>query len=100
MVTMVNSVTCHRKHRTDPIHNIYYQNFHSKGESWKVTIHFARMELGIIPLNEMIELAQLSWFGLIVRVRDERYATIAWQARILGRRPKGRYWQTWEEGMH
>jgi len=49
------------------------------------------MGLGIIPLKEMIELAQLSLFGFIVRIRDERYARIAWQARILGRRPKGRH---------
>jgi len=29
----LTGVTCHRKYRTDPVHNSYYQNFHSKGES-------------------------------------------------------------------
>jgi hypothetical protein len=76
-------MTHHRKYRTDPTQNNYYQNFHSKGKSWKVTIHFAGMGLGIISLKEMIELAQLSWFGsVVIIIRDERYARIAWQARI------------------
>jgi hypothetical protein len=30
------------------------------------------MEFGIIPLKEMVELAQLRWFGLVVRMGDER----------------------------
>jgi len=29
----LTGVTCHRKYRTDAIHNSYYQKFHSKGES-------------------------------------------------------------------
>jgi len=36
------------------------------------------------------ELAELRWFGSIVRIGDERYPKIAWQARTEGKRPKGR----------
>jgi hypothetical protein len=35
------------------------------------------MELGIIPLKQMIELAQLRWFGHGVRMGDETYSKMA-----------------------
>jgi hypothetical protein len=46
--------------------------------------------LGIIAVKEMIELAQLRWFGHVVRMRDERYPKVAWHARTQRKRPKGR----------
>jgi hypothetical protein len=57
-----------------------------------------RMGLGIIPLKEMIELTQLRWFGRVIRMGDERYPKMAWQARTQRKRPKGRHRQYWEEG--
>ena len=42
------------------------------------------MGLGIIPLKEIIELAQFRWFGHTVRMGDERYPKMAWQARTQG----------------
>lgn len=47
----------------------------------------------------MIELAQLRRFGHNVRIGDERYPKMTWQARIQGKRPKGRPCQAWEEGI-
>jgi hypothetical protein len=47
------------------------------------------MGLGIIPLKGMTELAQLRWFGHL-RMGDERYPEMAWQARIQGKIPTGR----------
>jgi hypothetical protein len=55
------------------------------------------MGLGIIPLKDMIELTQLRWFGSIVRMGDERFLKMAWQARTQRLRPKGRQRQAWEE---
>jgi hypothetical protein len=36
----------------------------------------------------MIELAQYRWFGYVVRIGDERYPKMAWQATMQGKRPK------------
>jgi hypothetical protein len=50
----------------------------------------------------MIKLAQLRWFGHVVRMGEERYPKMAWQARTQGthgKRPKGRLRQTWKEGI-
>jgi hypothetical protein len=57
------------------------------------------MGLGIIPVKEVIELTQLSWFGHVVRMGDERHPKMAWPARTQGKTPKGRPQQTWEEGI-
>jgi hypothetical protein len=32
------------------------------------------MRLGIIPFKEVTELAQLKWFGHVVRMGDEKYS--------------------------
>jgi len=48
------------------------------------------MGLGISPNKGMTELAELRWFGYIVRMGDERYTRMAWQAEMQGKRPKGR----------
>jgi hypothetical protein len=48
------------------------------------------MGLKIICLKEMIELAQLRLFGYVVRMGDEIYPKIGWQARTHGKKPKGR----------
>jgi hypothetical protein len=58
-----------------------------------------RMGLGIMHLKEMIRLAQVRWFGHVVGMGDERYHKMVWQARIQGKRPKGRPRQTWGEGI-
>jgi hypothetical protein len=47
----------------------------------------------------MIELAQYGWFGYIVRMGDERYPKMAWQATMQGKRPKGRPQQACEGGI-
>jgi hypothetical protein len=38
----------------------------------------------------MTELAELRWFGNIVRMGYERDPKMVWQARTQGKRPKGR----------
>jgi hypothetical protein len=48
------------------------------------------MGLGITFLTEVTELAQLRWFGHVVRIRDQRGPKMGWQARIQVKRPKGR----------
>jgi hypothetical protein len=57
------------------------------------------MGLGIIPLREMTKLAQLRWYGHIVRMGDERYPQIACQARTHEKTSKGRPRQTWEKDI-
>ena len=57
------------------------------------------MEFGIVPLKKMIELAQCRWFGYVVRMGDERYPKMAWQATVQGKRPKGRPQQACEGGI-
>jgi hypothetical protein len=47
----------------------------------------------------MIALAQLRLSGHVVRRGDEKYTKMARQARIQGKRPKGRPQQTWVEGV-
>jgi hypothetical protein len=39
----------------------------------------------------MRELAELRWFCNIVRMEEEKYPKMAWQARILGKGPRGRF---------
>jgi hypothetical protein len=57
----------------------------------------------------MIELAQFGWFRYVVRMGDERYPKMAWQARMQGKDPKednnrlvkegyGRFW--WKEELN
>jgi hypothetical protein len=48
------------------------------------------MGLGISPLEGMRELAELNWFGNIVRMGDKRYPKMAWQARTQWKNHKGR----------
>jgi hypothetical protein len=55
--------------------------------------------LGIIPLRNRIELAQLRCSGHVVRMGDNGYHKIAWQAGTQGKRPNQRPQQTWEEGI-
>jgi hypothetical protein len=43
---------------------------------------------GIISLREVIESAQLRWYGHSVRVEDETYPKMDQQARTLGTDPK------------
>lgn len=45
----------------------------------------------------MIELAQLRWFGQVVRMGNERYTKMPWQARTQRKRTKRRPRQNWEE---
>jgi len=45
------------------------------------------MDLGIIPLEEKIELIQLRLFRQGVRMGDEADTKMAWQARTQGRDP-------------
>jgi hypothetical protein len=73
----------------------------SEGKTKRDTIRnqTLKMGLGIIPLKEMIELAQLRWFEHVVRMRDERYPKMIWQAAAHEKRPKGRPRQIWEEGI-
>jgi hypothetical protein len=50
----------------------------------------------------MIELAQFKWFGYVIRMGDDRYPKMAWQAQMQGKDPKednrlakegyGRFW--------
>jgi len=55
--------------------------------------------LGIILFKEVTELAQLNWFGHVVKLGDEKYSKMAWDTRTQGKTYTGRSWQTWEEGM-
>jgi hypothetical protein len=48
-----------------------------------------KLGLGVSPLEAIRELAELRWFGNIVRMGEERYPKMAWQARTQGKSPKG-----------
>jgi len=48
---------------------------------------------GYVPYVLVIETVYVVWMG------NERYPKMTWQARTWRRRPKGRPWYTWEEGI-
>jgi hypothetical protein len=77
----------------------YLRKIEGKTKRDMIRNQTVRMGLGIIPLKEIIELAQLRWFGHVVRIGDLRYTKMAWQARIQGKRPKGRPQETCEGGI-
>jgi hypothetical protein len=52
----------------------YLRIIEGKTKTGKIGNQTLRVWLGIIPLREMIELAQLRWFGHVVRMGNERYA--------------------------
>jgi hypothetical protein len=47
----------------------------------------------------LTKLAQLRWFGYIVRMGRESYPKMAQQVRTQFKRPQGRLQQTWDEGI-
>jgi hypothetical protein len=53
----------------------------------------------VIPLKEMIKLAQLRLFGHVVRMGLRDTPNMVWQAITQGKRPRGRLQQACEEGV-
>jgi hypothetical protein len=72
----------------------YLRKNEGKTKKERIRNQTISMEFGIISLKKMIELAQYRWFGYVVRMEDERYCRMAWQATMQGKRPKGRPQQT------
>jgi hypothetical protein len=55
------------------------------------------MGLGIIFLTEVTELAQLRWFGHVVRIKDERCPKNRLASQNTGEETQRK--DTWEEGI-
>jgi hypothetical protein len=60
------------------------------------------MTLGIQPLQNKIEQAQLRWFGHLNRMCEERLTKQIWEARTEGlgkKQPRGRPNITWNDNI-
>jgi hypothetical protein len=77
----------------------YLRKNEGKTKKERIRNQTISMEVGIIPLKKMIELAQKRWFGYVIRMGDEIYPKMAWQATMKGKRPKRRPQQTCKGGI-
>ncbi|XP_044757830.1 uncharacterized protein LOC123315984 [Coccinella septempunctata] len=58
-----------------------------------------REDIGIEPLQDFIEKRQLSWWGHLNRMNHERPARKVWEAKVTGKRRRGRPVTTWDKQM-
>lgn len=58
-----------------------------------------REELKVKPMMEFIEQKQLSWWGHIQRMEEERPAKRIYETRIQNKRKRGRPRRTWEQAI-
>lgn len=58
-----------------------------------------REQLQQEPLITKIEKKQMTWFGHLIRMREDRLPKRALEARVEGRRPSGRPRKTWTDGI-
>jgi hypothetical protein len=68
----------------------------------KIRNEMIRMNLGIQPLHNKMEQAQLRWFGHLNRMDEEKLTKQVWEARTeeLGmKRPRGRPRRTWNDNI-
>lgn len=56
-----------------------------------------RRDLGVQPAIERITANQLRWYGHVTRMMEDRVAKTVYEARVEGRRRRGRPRRTWEE---
>ncbi|XP_044744507.1 uncharacterized protein LOC123306527 [Coccinella septempunctata] len=56
-------------------------------------------DIGIEPLQDFIEKRQLSWWGHLNRMNHERPARKVWEAKVTGKRRRGRPVTTWDKQM-
>lgn len=55
-----------------------------------------REELEIEDIMEFIEKRQLSWWGHLQRMKNDRMVKQIWEARLIGRRKRGRPMEKWD----
>ena len=58
-----------------------------------------REDLGVEPITEFIERRQLSWWGHLQRMKVDRTVRQVWEAKVVGKRSKGRPQQTWDKAI-
>lgn len=58
-----------------------------------------RQELGLKALTEFIEQRQLSWWGHLQRMSEDRQVKRVWEARVKVRRRRGRPSENWESAV-
>jgi hypothetical protein len=55
--------------------------------------------LNEVPVTEMVDMKELSWFGHLIRMGNNRKHRHLWERRIEGVRGRGRARVEWEEPM-
>jgi hypothetical protein len=55
--------------------------------------------VGVQPIQEYVERSQFRWFGHANRMDDKRIVKRVYEAREIGKRPRGRPRKTWKEGL-
>lgn len=58
-----------------------------------------REELGVESVLSAIEKAQLRWYGHLLRMKEDRPTRNIWEAKMQGRRVKGRPMKTWDKNI-
>jgi len=58
-----------------------------------------RQELKVKPILKKKHKQQLKWFGHLTRINGSKPVKMVWQARMTGKRKRGRSRKTWENSI-
>jgi len=55
--------------------------------------------MGLTKITDEIRQSRLRWYGHVVRREENHWLKKAWRFEVVGPKPQGRPWKTWDETL-